>query len=639
MSDKNLALRAWIPRVFVVATIGGLWALSQYPSVTAAERDALAARFRFVREPLPEATGFPRREIRPMHPELAHVAAWMSSMGASVALADLDGDGLANDLCHIDTRTDTVMVAPAPGTGDRYPARVLDPAPLPYSRDSMCPLVCVPGDLNEDGQMDLLVSFWGRSPIAFLKTAGGYVARELVEPFEVWNTGATATADLDGDGHVDLLVGNYFPDGMPLLDETSTAALGDLQSSMSRAYNGGRTHLFRWTGATSGAEPTVRFEDMTDALPEEIARGWTLAIGARDLDGDLLPEVYLAHDFGPDRLLHNRSTPGHFEFAALEGVRRFTSARSKVVGQDSFKGMGVDFGDLDGDGLTDIFVSNLTSEALQENHFAFLGTGETARMRDGHAPFVDRGDELGVAHSGWAWDAKIVDFDNDGAPELVQSVGFWRGEVSRWPELEELAMQNDGLIERPWSWPRFRKGDDLSGNEVMPFYVREGEHFVNINRELGLDQAQVTRGIAVADVDGDGDLDYAIANQWDTSWLIRNECPNCGDFLGLHLRVPLQPGPLTIRAGHPGAADRTRPAIGAQASIELPDGRCLQAEVDGGNGHSGKRSPDLHFGLAEVKADAIIPVTLRWRDPDGKKHETTVQLAPGWHTVDLEWTR
>lgn len=639
MSEKNVALRAWIPRVIVVGVVGGLWSLSQYPTVTARERDELAGRFRFVREPLPEAQGFERREIRPMHPELQHVEAWMSTMGASVALADLDGDGLSNDLCHIDTRTDTVMVAPAPGTGDRYPAHVLDPSPLPFSRDTMCPLVCVPSDMNEDGKTDLLVTFWGRSPIAYLKTATGYVAREVVEPFQVWNTGATSTADLDGDGHVDLLVGNYFPDGMPLLDSKSTEPLGELQSSMSRAYNGGRTHLLRWTGATSGEAPTARFEDMTDALPEEIARGWTLAIGARDLDGDLLPEVYLAHDFGPDRFLHNRSTPGHFEFAVLEGVRRFSSARSKVVGQDSFKGMGVDFGDLDGDGVTDIFVSNLTSEALQENHFAWIGTGETARMREGYAPYVDKGDEIGVAHSGWAWDAKIVDFDNDGTSELVQSVGFRRGDVSRWPELEELAMENDGLMRRPWSWPYFGNGADLSGREKMPFYVRKDGYFYNINHELGLDQEQVTRGIAVADVDGDGDLDWAIANQWDTSWMIRNECPNCGAFLGLHLRVPLQPAPMAIRDGHPGANDATRPAIGAQASIELPNGVCMQAEVDGGNGHSGKRSPDLHFGLGKIKGDEKIAVTLRWRDPEGKKHETNVQLAPGWHTVELEWSR
>ncbi len=147
--------------------------------------------------------------------------------------------------------------------------------------------------------------------------------------------------------------------------------------------------------------------------------GWTLGIGAADLDGDLLPEIYFANDFGPDRLLHNRSRPGEFRFALLEGQKTLTTPNSKVVGRDSFKGMGVDFGDLNGDGILDIFVSNIAAEfALEESHFAFLGTGETMRMLQGIAPFHDQSERLGLSRSSWGWDAKIADFDNDGAPEV-----------------------------------------------------------------------------------------------------------------------------------------------------------------------------------------------------------------------------
>ena len=60
-----------------------------------------------------------------------------------------------------------------------------------------------------------------------------------------------------------------------------------------------------------GDRPTVRFaRRVVGAVRSEALRGWTLAVGAADLDGDLLPELYFANDFGPDRLLHNRSTPG-----------------------------------------------------------------------------------------------------------------------------------------------------------------------------------------------------------------------------------------------------------------------------------------------------------------------------------------
>src|SRR5262249_49191803 len=162
-------------------------------------------------------------------------------------------------------------------------------------------------------------------PVAFLRRAGSpsqpsaaaFAARELSATGERWYTNAASFADLDGDGHLDLLLGNYFEDGARILD--ATAAVGDsMQDSMSRASNGGRNRVFRWVAARSGAEPDVRFEEVQGVFDEQALRGWTLAIGAADLDGDLLPEIYFANDFGPDRLFHNRSRPGALRFALLE---------------------------------------------------------------------------------------------------------------------------------------------------------------------------------------------------------------------------------------------------------------------------------------------------------------------------------
>ena len=109
-----------------------------------------------------------------------------------------------------------------------------------------------------------------------------------------------------------------------------------------------------------------------------------------------------------------------------------------------------------------------------------------------------------------------------------------------------------------------------------------GRYF-DLAAELGLAESHVSRGIAIADVDGDGRLDYAVANQWEPSLFLHNTSPQTGQFLGLRLR--LSPG---------------RPAIGAAATVFLPDGRRMSAQVDGGNGHSGKRSQDIHFGLGSV---------------------------------------
>jgi len=640
--------RQAVPFVALVV-IGALYGLARLPELSGLERTALATRFQFSRMPLPELTSHSVRSVRSVHPSLEHISAWISAVGAGVALNDLDGDGLPNDVCYVDTRRDQVVVAPVPGTPARYQPFILDPAPLPYDPATTAPMGCLPGDFNEDGLKDLLVYYWGRTPIVFLRqqgtgsqtpslTGNSYVRRELIPAGERWYTNAATLADLDGDGHVDLIIGNYFQDNARILDANAPGR-EQMQDSMSRAYNGGRNRLLLWTGGTVGTNPTVQFKAIEGVLDDQVAHGWTLAIGAADLDGDLLPELYFANDFGPDRLLHNRSTPGNLRFVLVQGTKTLTTPNSKVLGNDSFKGMGVDFGDLNGDGLLDIAVSNIAAEyALEESHFLFLSTGEPDLMKKGIAPYVDRSEPLGLSRSGWAWDTRMGDFDNDGVLEIVQATGFVKGAVNRWPELHEVALGNDDLLRNPRSWHRFRPGDDLSGHQHTAFFVRASDgRYYDLAVEVGLGDPQVSRGIATADVDGDGNLDFAVANQWETSYFYRNESPKA-DFLGLHLLLPVTPAqqPSTkAHLGHPRGDTRGRPAIGAEARVYHPDGRRLVAQVDGGNGHSGKRSQDLHFGLGHLPADSKLRVELQWRDAAGHPHRDTLHLSPGWHTVLL----
>jgi hypothetical protein len=528
---------------------------------------------------------------------------------------------------------------------------------------------CIPGDLNEDGLLDVLVYYWGRTPIAFLRTlapedadetgsltAACFQEREVLPNGERWYTNAATRADIDGDGHVDLVVGNYFPDNASILNEKGTGR-ETMQHSMTRAYNGGRNRILLWDGASGQPVPDVAFREV-EVQDEDVARGWTLAMGAADLDGDLLPEIYFAHNFGPDRLLHNRSRPGSPSFAVLKGSKSLTTPNSKVLGGDSFKGMGIDFGDLNGDGWLDIYVSNIAAEyALEESHFAFLSTGKPELMWEGRAPYVDKSEALGLSRSGWGWETRLADFDNDGILEAIQATGFVKGKANRWPELQELAIGNDELLSNPNVWPRFRPGDDLSGHQHNPFFVRASSgRFVDLAPELGLDNPQVTRGIAVADVDGDGDLDFAVGNQWERSQFYRNENPDPKPFLGLHLLLPVEDDLRShdrnegqegarrhrtlIRSGHPGPGLRGRPAIGASVELFLPDDRSLVAQVDGGNGHSGVRSPDIHFGLGSRGSGSGTSTTelkakVRWRDCRGQLRGELLYLTPGWHTVLL----
>lgn len=653
MSSAGL-IRRHATKLVALALVGTLYAFAREPVPSRAEAAELATRFRFEPSPLPALPGRAAAGVRRVHPSLERISAWVSSVGAAIAVGDLDGDGLPNDTCHVDPRFDEAIVAPLPGTGRRFELFILDPAPLPHDRETTAPMGCIIADFNEDGLVDLLVYYWGRTPAAFLRreassgegaivgrlAAAGFQAVEIIPLRERWYTNAATRADLDGDGHVDLVFGNYFPDNARILD-CRAAGREEMPDSMSRAGNGGRNRLLLWTGGEGGESPAVAFADASTALDPTLATAWTLAVGAADLDRDLLPELYFANDFGPDHLLHNRSRPGHLAFARLVGERGWTTPASKVLGNDSFKGMGVDFADLSGDGLLDIYVSNIAQEfALEESHLAYISTGAVGRMRQGIAPYVDRSEPLGLARSGWGWESRLGDFDNDSVLEAVQATGFVHGAVSRWPELHELAMGNDRLLHRPGAWPRLRPGDALSGDLANAFFVRAARgRYVDLAPRVGMGQRQVSRGIATADVDGDGALDLAVANQWQSSFLYRNRghAAAVTPFLGLRLLLPLRPAPgadLPRLAAPPLPA---RAAVGATAEVRLPDGRVLVAEVDGGNGHSGDRSPELHFGLGRLAPGREVGVTLRWRDPSGHRRATTLTLNPGWHTLLLGW--
>jgi enediyne biosynthesis protein E4 len=596
-----------------------------------AEQGELAARFAFSSRSVAAPGADRGRALRQVHPAYRNIDAWISSVGAGVAVGDFDGDGIDNDLCLVDPRSEHPVIMPVPGTGARYaPIELVAPATTERA-ETIAPMGCLLTDLDEDGSLDALVYYWGRVPVGFLHRADRadrVVAFETAAPAR-WFSNAGIVADLDGDGHLDIVIGNYFPDGSRVLDATATEP-AVMQDSMSRAYNGGAKHFLRWQAR---AADRVQYEDADAHLDDEAAHGWTLALGAHDLDGDLRPELYIANDFGPDRLLHNLSTPGQLRFELLEGKRGFTTPRSKVMGRDSFKGMGVDFGDVDRDGDDDIVVSNIASPwALLESNFLFVNEGHPGQPLAGEH-FVDRSEPLGVSRGGWAWDVRFGDFDDDGWLEIVQANGFVKGEANRWPDLQELATGNDVLLHRPGAWPHFTKGDDLSGRQRNRFFARTGNMpFADIAESLGLPPADVSRGIATGDIDGDGDLDLVVANQWDDSQVLVNESPKRNRALSLRLELPVQAGPLRVE---PGAKAIGAPAIGAAVTVTLPDGTHLTQQVDGGSGHSGKSAPVIHVGLGALAAEAALPLAISYRDRAGAVHHVTTAVHAGSWTIVL----
>jgi hypothetical protein len=285
--------------------------------------------------------------------------------------------------------------------------------------------------------------------------------------------------------------------------------------------------------------------------------------------------------------------------------------------------MGVDFADVSGDGRLDIAVSNISQEyALLESHFLFVHTGNEADWASSVAPYRDESGPRGTWKTAWGWDVRFADLTNSGWPALLQAVGFIKGSVNRWPELQELAMANDELLKMPVFWPRFTAGDDLSGSEHDRVFVQDARgRFHDIGREIGLKPGTVSRGIAVADVYGNGRLSVAIARQWMPSQFLKNLSPAAGEAIVLDLRLP-------------GALSGTRPAIGATAKLRLEDGRTLVGQVDGGSGHSGKRAPEIHFGLGRLPPGTRLEVEIAWRDARGV-HRMTRHLAAGRHPIEL----
>ncbi len=640
----------------IIIVFFGLMAHSSQSSVMHNDSGYLARKFKFdIIRLTPENTSFSKK-VREVHPSLQRLSSWISATGAAVALGDLDGDGLENDLCLIDTRTGQPSVQCVPHTGARYSEFNLCTAGLPTD-ESTIPAGCLIADLNEDGLSDILVYYWGRSPILHLQRAPSLQASDsscvfvnrlgrdsfkpvdMVAPYQRWYTGSATCADLDGDGHLDVFAGNYFADGADIFNSKGTG-VQSLHNSNSRAFNGGLKHFLLSNGHRLERQINLKipvFGDHASVLPGDLNSGWTLAAGAMDLDGDQLPELYIANDYGPDRFLHNESTPGKLNFRIMEGSRTFTTPASCVMGHDSFKSMGVDFTDFNRDGIADIAVSNIASKnGLMESNFVWMSNGTTDSMRQGKAPYTQVSEQLGLSRSGWAWDCRMADFDNDGQPEALYATGFIKGKVNRWPEVQSVGSINSSLLHDPRSWPRFTTDADVSGDDKNTFFARGADgKYVDIATNIGVAFPATSRGIAVGDPDGDGDSDFIVANQWQPSYYCKNSASSNGRFLGLHILRSVEANApfLNIAGGHPRPGMALSPAIGAVATLHYK-GKVV-AQVDGGTGHSGKRSHEVIFGLGEVVQETNFQVDLAWRSADGMPCRKKISLTPGWHTVIL----
>ena len=242
-------------------------------------------------------------------------------------------------------------------------------------------------------------------------------------------------------------------------------------------------------------------------------------------------------------------------------------------------------------------------------------------MKRGVAPYVDRSEPLGLSRSGWGWEARLADFDNDGVLEAMQATGFVQGEVNRWPELQELAMGNDTPRTTRGAGPASSPATTSAAHVHNPFFVRAASGPLlrpgrgpRPRRRI----SQVSRGIATADVDGDGDLDFAVANQWEPSVLLHATTARPpASFLGL--RRPAAGRLAGIVAG-PRVAPRAcrRPRRAGRRSAPRPSSTCRTAggwspRSTAATATRASAAPTSTSASASLAAAAPLPVDLAWR--------------------------
>jgi hypothetical protein len=366
--------------------------------------------------------------------------------------------------------------------------------------------------------------------------------------------------DYDGDGRVDVVVVNY-------LDTTPEweARQPQFQLRVPEDYVGQPSHLFRNDG-------NRHFTDVTRqaGLAMDPRETKTLSVAVLDYDGDGRPDLFFVNDRVGNRLFHNK---GH---GAFEEVTAETGAG--VLGDHPRAGMGVAVGDPFGDGRPSLFVTNFGAEP-----------NSLYRNVEG-ALFEDAGKSSGVAEIGMPfvrWGTHFADFDNDGWPDLYAVGGHLAPRIVR--ALAHYKSSGASYV---------NAGDRAFAQRTVLLHNTGGGRFQEWTDSGDLGDVRLAgRGSAVADIDGDGDLDLFIVNVAGPAHLLENVLGNRNAWIGIQPRV----GP-----------DR-RTVLGTRVGVTV-NGRAQTQEFSVTPSYASGSLTDLHFGLGNAeKADRV---EIRW--PDGR---------------------
>ncbi len=498
--------------------------------------------------------------------QYAHIMSGYTALGASAEAADFDGDGF-EDLFVTDSAID--------GRNHLYRNNhnltftdVAAKAGISTGNDAAnASADALWFDYNNDGRPDLFVARFGYSELYQNLGGGRFKEVSRAAGLKQYINAITAIAfDYDRDGDVDLFVGAYFAPVNLFNPETPRF----FPESFETANNGGGVILFRNNGNGT-------FADVTAAAGLRTS-GWTLDLGHADANNDGFDDLYVACDFGTDRVFSNR------------GDGTFQDRTETAIGIDSKKGMNAEWGDFDGDGLLDIYVTNITDDYMREGNFLWKNNGNFS--------FTDVSRETGTFDTGWGWGAKFLDYDNDGWLDLYVTNGWVSaGTDSYVPDIFEMVIKPGIDFADARNWPPMGT-KSLSGYQKKRLFHNErGQVFSDQAPKYGVDSTRDGRGIATADFDNDGRIDMFVANANGLPFLYHNTMPNAGHWAEFELT----------------GTRSNRRAVGAQVRATV-GGRTLLRFVDGGNGFASQGSTRVHVGLGG--ATTIDTLEIRW--PSGR---------------------
>jgi hypothetical protein len=406
-------------------------------------------------------------------------------------------------------------------------------------------LGCSVGDYDNDGYDDLYISGYRTGLLLHNEKGQGFrdVTTQAGLKPQPWGT-AASFVDLDNDGRLDLVIGNYVAFG-PHTNPQLCNFNGIPSACGPRYYKPQFAVLYHNEGGG-------RFRDVTQESGVRQISGKTLGIACADYDGSGRQSIAVANDEMPGDLLRHVGR-------SLENV-----GASAGVALDSdgrvHAGMGIDWGDYDNDGRLDLAVATFTHEPKNLYH------------NEGDGTFVDRSTTLGIAEKTMpfvAFGVKFLDADNDGWLDLL----FTNGHVQ----------DNIAAVEKTTSY-----------REPCVFLHNiGGTHFEEVTPAAGSALANpiVGRGLAVGDYDNDGKVDALIVDGEGPPLLLHNVTHNANHWLSVRL--------IGTRSNRDG--------LGALVTVESGGHKLLRrCATDGSYLSASDRR--VHFGLGNAAGNVRVTV-------------------------------